>query len=242
MLTAIHTLELGTMDNLIHIIVDNDSAKAMVVDPAWDAQVIAETIERLGCQLAGILLTHSHYDHWSAVDELLAAKPVPVYLTQREFRLGLARLKAPSYISDGDVLTLGRTRIAVIETPGHTLGSACYLVNSRELITGDTLFIDGCGRCNFLESQVNAMFESLQRLKRLPDEVVVYPGHHYGQKKKDTLGNQKKTNPYLLINDQEFFIQFRMHLQAQYRSIPFAPSSLVEMQQIYQRHHDTTVN
>lgn len=242
MLTAIHTLALGTMDNLIHIVVDNDSTKAMVVDPAWDAPVILETISQLGCQPAGILLTHSHYDHLSAVNEILAVSPVPVYLTQREFRLGLARIKTPSYVSDGDILTLGRTRIEVLETPGHTLGSACYWVNSRKLITGDTLFIDGCGRCNFLESNVSSMFESLQRLKRLPDEVVIYPGHHYGQQKYDTLGNQKKTNPYLLINDQDFFIQFRMHLQAQYRSIPFIPSSPGEMQQIYQRHHDMSVN
>lgn len=236
----IHTLELGTMDNFIHIITDTDSRQAMVVDPAWDADAILQAVAEQHCELVGILLTHSHEDHISAVQPLLDKKPLPVYISREEFRIGLARIKKPTFVTDGDTITLGNTQIEVIATPGHTLGSVCYCVNQQDIIVGDTLFIDGCGRCNFFESRVESMFDSMQRLKQLPDHVVIHAGHHYGQQKTDTIGRQKQTNPYLLINDREFFIRFRMTLQADYRSIPFAPSSAAEMQSIFERHQADT--
>lgn len=235
MSSLIHTLTLGTMDNFIHIITDKASGKAMVVDPAWDAKAIMDYCEKHQLTLIGILLTHSHADHISAVDDLLEQIPMPVYLSREEFRLGLIRLKTPQFIANGDTLALGESLINVIATPGHTIGSLCFYLD-KQLIAGDTLFIDGCGRCNFFESDVEKMWDSLQRLKHLPDDVVLYCGHDYGQKKTDTLGQQKQTNPYLLIDNKAFFIHFRMHLQSEYRSIPFSPSSAKEMAEIYQKH------
>lgn len=234
MMHQIHTLALGVMDNFVHIVADCSTGEAMVVDPAWDVAEIEKVLIDNQWTLTGILLTHSHADHIAAVKDVLSFADVPVYITAEEFRLGFLRItKKPTYIKDNDVIQLGKTEIRVMATPGHTVGSACYWINGKDLIVGDTLFVDGCGRCNFLESDVEKMYESLQRLKSLPDEVVIHCGHHYGQKKTDTLGNQRKTNPYLLIDDRAFFIQFRMELQAHYRQIPFSPSSLEEMQRIY---------
>lgn len=231
---TINTLELGTMDNFIHIISDKATHQALVVDPAWDSQAILNDLQSRGLTLAGLLITHSHHDHVSAVNDLLSEHDVPVYLSREEFRIGLLRLKKPTYIADGESITLGKTTITAMLTPGHTVGSLCYRVGDA-LFTGDTLFIDGCGRCNFYESQVDKLFESLKQIKSLPDQVVIYPGHNYGQQKTDTLGNQKQTNPYLLIETPEFLVEFRMRLQADYRCIPYAPSSLEEMQAIYQQ-------
>lgn len=235
MTITIHTLKLGTMDNFIHCIADTDNGEVMLVDPAWEADTILQLCDTHNYTLTGILLTHSHPDHVSAVAGILAQRPVPVYISRKEFRLGLVRLDNPTYIADGDTIPLGKHRIEVIETPGHTIGSVCFRIE-KSLIVGDTLFIDGCGRCNFYESDVEQMWDSLQRLKQLPDDTVIYCGHDYGQQATDTLGKQKQTNPYLLIDDKAFFIQFRMDLQAQYRSIPFAPSSPEEMAAIYQQH------
>lgn len=237
----IKTLSLGAMDNFIHIIIDESSRAAFVVDPAWDADAILHALAEQQADLAGILLTHSHADHVSAVGALLAISDVPVYLSEAEYQLGKIRSITPRFITDGEKIPLGESDIQVIATPGHTLGGVCYYAQPH-LICGDTLFIDGCGRCDFAESDVVKMWGSLQRLKTLPDETVVYCGHDYGEKPTDTLLNQKQTNPYLLIDNKAFFIDFRLNLQGQYRRIPFAPSSATEMAQIYQRHYNSVDN
>lgn len=235
MTTKITTLRLGTMSNFIYIIADDATKDAMVVDPAWDMDAIEKVLTDNDYQLTGILLTHSHGDHISALLDMVKKYKVPTYITRLEFRLGRARVTKPHYIEDGDTIALGNRTITVIETPGHTVGGVCYHIDNH-LIAGDTLFIDGCGRCDFYESDAGAMWESLQKIKQLPDETIIHPGHDYGQKDTDTLGNQKQTNPYLLIDDKDFFVDFRLNLQSAYRSIPFAPSSKKEMQAIYQKH------
>lgn len=233
----IHTLSLGTMDNFIYIIEDEVTKKAMVVDAAWDADAILDYLYANDLILSGILLTHTHPDHTSAINAILENHDIPVCISQEEFHIGLFKLEQPTFVSDGEQIVLGEQVIDVIATPGHTVGSLCYHVGEH-LIVGDTLFIDGCGRCNFVESDVNQMYDSLQRLKSLSDDTIIYCGHDYGQQSKDTLGNQKRTNPYLLIDDSNFFVAFRMTLQSKYRSIPFTPSSAEFMQTIYQTHKD----
>ncbi len=233
---TIKTLSLGPMDNFIHLMIDEESREAFVVDPAWDSQAILDELDNQGANLVGIFLTHSHADHVSAVKDLLSVVQVPVYISQEEYRLGYIKLDNPTFVTDNQYLPLGESQVQVIATAGHTIGSVCYYVTPH-LICGDTLFIDGCGRCNFAESDVDEMWESLQRIKTLPDDTILHCGHHYGQKKTDSLGNQKQTNPYLLIDNKDFFIDFRMNLQGQYRSIPFAPSSSVEMREIAKEHN-----
>jgi len=89
-------------------------------------------------------------------------------------------------------------RVRFLHTPGHTPGSQCFLVNQASLVAGDTLFVGACGRVDLPGGDPKAMYESLtQKLMRLPDEVVLYPGHNYGRTPSDTLGAQKRTNPYL---------------------------------------------
>ena len=232
----LQSLALGGMNNLIHIISDQDSGKAMIIDAAWDADAISSVLTQNQWQLEGILLTHTHGDHTSAVNAFLQGTDLPVYVSREEYSLGLFVLENPSYIAHGDVLYLGESKIEVISTPGHTTGSVCFLADDI-LITGDTLFIDACGRCNYPESDVDKMWYSLQKLKQLPNNTVIYCGHDYGQKQTDTIGNQKLTNPYLLIDNKEFFVDFRMNLQSQYRQIPFPPSSIEEMRAIEKKYH-----
>ncbi|PID64620.1 MAG: MBL fold hydrolase [Gammaproteobacteria bacterium] len=235
MTATLSFLRLGNLDNIIYFITDEATRHTFVVDPAFDVDAILTHLHSNQMLLQGVLLTHSHGDHISALLGLLKIHPVPTYVTREEFRLGRVRIKQPHYIAEGDTITLGETSIRVYETFGHTVGSICFHFD-KALITGDTLFVDGCGRCNFYESNVEMMWDSLQRLKELPDQTTIYPGHDYGQRPSDTLGNQKKTNPYLLIDDKAFFMDFRMNLQAQYRSIPFSPSCAEEMQAIYRAH------
>lgn len=231
----VHQFMLGAMDNFIHVLVDTNN-NALVVDPAWDAKAIQQFLSDNQLNLTAILLTHGHADHVNAVLPLLQYKNVPVYFNLKDNSLTQNML--PTHlesITDGDEIHFAGNNIKIIATPGHTAGSVCFYVDDI-LIAGDTLFINGCGRCNFPESDVTAMFHSLQRLKKLPDATRLYCGHNYGCATVDTLGKQKQTNPYLLIDEVTFFSAFRMQLQAQYRSIPFQPSSLAEINQIRARH------
>lgn len=232
----VHQLMFKPMDNFIHILVDQTTHQAMVVDPAWNAVAIETFLNEKNLNLVGILLTHGHADHVNAVMELLSFQSVPVYFNHKDLHLTHNMLpKNLHWVNAGDSIAFANHEIKVIASPGHTAGGVCYFIDDA-LFVGDTLFINGCGRCNFPESDVNAMFHTLNRLKTLPDNTKIYCGHDYGCKKVDTLGEQKQTNPYLLIEDETFFSAFRMALQANYRSIPFQPSSAAEIAQIRSHH------
>ncbi|MPV86711.1 MBL fold metallo-hydrolase [Ostreibacterium oceani] len=235
MTTTVFTFTVDGADNLLHIVADSACREAFIIDPAWDASAIIQQLEQYQLTPVGILLTHTHADHTSAVKPLLAKYDIPVYVSEAEYAVGRIHLDKPHWVRDGDCINLGAQKIEVIATPGHTAGGVTYKTNNA-LIVGDTLFIDGCGHCDFPDSDAHQLFDSLQRLKSLADALSIYCGHDYGQQPIDSLGRQKQTNPYLLIEDRAFFVAFRMHLQSQYRSIPFEPSSAEAMQQIYQRH------
>jgi len=97
---------------------------------------------------------------------------------------------------------VGAVTVLVVHTPGHTPGSQCFLVDGC-LVAGDTLFLEGCGRTDLPGSDPAAMYTSLHRLAALPDDVVVYPGHHYSVASIGTLGAVKETNYVLAPRTQE---------------------------------------
>jgi Zn-dependent hydrolases, including glyoxylases len=112
-------------------------------------------------------------------------------------------------ITDGDVLFVGHQQFQVIHTPGHSPDGVCFY-SEGHLITGDTLFINRCGRADFEDSNVHDLYQSLQQLKQLPDDTVIYPGHNMAKTPTDTIKNQCLSNPYLLAVDEESFIRLRM--------------------------------
>jgi glyoxylase-like metal-dependent hydrolase (beta-lactamase superfamily II) len=113
-------------------------------------------------------------------------------------------------LNDGDQLELGALHFNVLHTPGHSPGGQCFLCENH-LIAGDTLFIDGCGRCDLTGSDVEAMYHSIHgKLMALPDDTIIYPGHNYGPTPTDTLGNQKRTNRFLRATGKDDFIRERM--------------------------------
>ena len=107
-------------------------------------------------------------------------------------------------------MELGELTFDVFHTPGHSPGGVCFKYGD-DMIVGDTLFVDGCGRCDLPQSDVNAMYDSIHGvLMKLPDSTVIYPGHNYGPTPTDTIGNQKKTNRFMLAATREAFIKERM--------------------------------
>ncbi len=206
----IHQVGIGPADNFIYFIGDPETKQMAVVDPAWDVPQIRQIVADLGYQISAIWLTHGHSDHTNGVAELLESNPVPVYISSLE--ASSLRPDVPGLIdvNDGDTLQVGEIHFDVIHTPGHSPGGQCFL-HGNQLIAGDTIFIDGCGRCDSPISDVKAMFNSIHnRVMTLADDTVIYPGHNYGPMPTDTLANQKKTNLFRVATNGESFIKERM--------------------------------
>jgi len=166
---------------------------AAVVDPSADANTIRNILQqKYGASLDYILLTHGHFDHIVSVDSLRDLLSVPLCVHKRDaemlldshknafftlFRKERVYRPAERLLEDGDELTLGDESIRVISTPGHSQGSVCYLCNNEFLITGDTLFAMGYGRYDLYGGDGEILFESLASLRKLPQQLTIYPGH-----------------------------------------------------------------
>lgn len=202
----------GQMANFVYLIGDRVTRECMAVDPAWDVRDIVAVAERDGMKLTGVLATHYHPDHIGgdlfgiAVEglrELMGVNPVPVHAHKDEadgiqFMTGLAKTDLTLH-EGGDAVQVGEVPITMIHTPGHTPGSQCFLVGDR-LVSGDTLFVGGCGRVDLPGSDPDEMYRTLtQRLSRLPEDTVLYPGHHYGPTPTSTLGEERQSNQYMRI-------------------------------------------
>ncbi len=227
----IHALELGPMENFVYLIEDPSSQRCAVVDPAWDVASITALAEKKELNITDVLLTHSHDDHINGINGVLDSYDAEVHLLHAEAKhWGNTDLKASLHYG-GDVLSLGKTNIEILHTPGHTPGSACYKVND-ELLTGDTLFVFGCGRCDMHGGDPNEMFNTLNDMRtNLPADTVIRPGHNYAVKTSCTLHEQTQGNPFMHFNEAEEFVRFRMQVHGQVRSGPYDAISKQQTQQ-----------
>ena len=211
----IQPYEIGPLNNFLYLLGDPATREMAVVDPAWDVPFLCREAERLGYKITQIFLTHAHPDHVNGLDQMLARHNVPVYISKHE--ASFLRPKTKNLVNIPDVsaqhavpLCVGTIEFQVLHTPGHTPGCQCFLAQGQ-MISGDTLFIDGCGRCDLPGSDPRAMYNSLYNiLMKLPDETLVYPGHNYGPTPTDTIGRQKQTNPYLQCSSLGEFLGERM--------------------------------
>lgn len=197
------------MVNFLYLIGDRETGEAVVVDPAYDQQAILDILEADGMRLVGALGTHFHADHIggnlggmaeiTGVAELLELTEVPVHVQEAEIEwiektTPLTRSSLTAH-RGGDTLMVGEIPITFIHTPGHTPGSQCFLVNDEKLVAGDTLFLNGCGRTDLPGSNPAEMYRSLtQVLAKVPDEVVLHPGHLYSEKPAATMAETRERN------------------------------------------------
>ncbi|UCC56543.1 MAG: MBL fold metallo-hydrolase [Gammaproteobacteria bacterium] len=220
---SIHALELGPMENFVYLIHDHATQRAAVVDPAWEVPKLLALAEQQGVRITDILLTHSHHDHINGIEEVLSAYDAQLHLIREEARFWGNYLDLPTLHHGGDVIRLGETDIRVLHTPGHTPGSACYHVGDN-LITGDTLFVFGCGRCDLSGGDPEQMYVTLKDMgERLPASTVIHPGHNYAVKTTSTLQEQVEGNPFMHFDSRERFVHYRMHYHDRHRDSPYGP-------------------
>ena len=211
---VVHRFEIGPLDNYVYILADSKSKECVFIDPAWDPKLLISCVREHDYTPVAIWITHGHHDHVNGITEVLQTFPLPVWISRNEAP-SLIPTDIPNlqFIDDLTEFKIGTYTVTCLFTPGHTPGGLCLQVESL-LFTGDTLFVDGCGRCNFDNSNVDHMYDSLQRIMALPDHLEIYPGHSYADKKTDTLYNQKHSNRFLLCSSRAEFVRKRMGFRA----------------------------
>lgn len=220
---TIHTLELGPMENFVYLIHDHATHRAAVVDPAWEVSEVIDLAEKQGVTITDILLTHSHHDHINGIKGVLEKYDAQLHLMKAEAQFWGHYLDLPTLHYGGDTIALGKTPIRILHTPGHTPGSACYLLDGN-VITGDTLFVFGCGRCDLKGGDPEEMFHTLKNLgAKLPAQTVIHPGHNYGEMLISTLEEQIEGNPFMHFDKLADFVHYRMHYHDLHRDTPYGP-------------------
>lgn len=185
------TLKLGMMPTCCYLVyTEGEKRVCAVVDPACDAPAIRRKARALGLKIGAVLLTHGHFDHTGAVEDL-ASENIPVYLSSLDrpmltdpekngssafgFSGAACRVKTCD-VKDGDEIRVGNMIFTVIHTPGHTPGSVCYMFDGG-MFTGDTMFANGYGRTDLWGGSFQDMVVSLRRLMPLRNNNRIYPGH-----------------------------------------------------------------
>ena len=190
-------IPVGQMQNFSYLIGGKATKEAAIVDPGWDIDKLLSLAKKHDLNVKYILITHSHYDHIQQVKDLFDATDATVYVHKEDSEEiknhGVKKIKT---IDEGDIINLGK--IKVLHTPGHTPGSVCYLMGNK-LITGDTLFVGNIGRTDLPGGNPRIMSSTLKRLKKLDENIEIYPGHDYGSTKSSTIKREKKSNPHMVM-------------------------------------------
>lgn len=202
-------LEVGPMENFIYLIGDRAKGECVMVDPAWDVKSVLKQAEDDGMKVVGGLVTHTHFDHVNGAEDLLNLTQGKLYVNKNEAAFLKGMKGELVSVDSGDALEIGEFKIEFLHTPGHTPGSQCFLVRGR-LVSGDTLFINACGRCDLPGGDAAQMYESLQRLGKLEEDTILLPGHNYADAPVSTIGQEKRLNPYYQMRSLQDFLHMRI--------------------------------
>jgi len=184
-----------------------DGIKAIMIDPGLDYELLKSWIDKYSLILTGIIGTHAHPDHIGIVNDLKKKYDIPFFIHKDEQAIlnyyddmlnfiGLSKLETPipdSYIENEGELKIGNFQFEILHTPGHTPGSICIKID-KILFTGDTLFKQSIGRADLPGGNEDLLINSLERLKNLDENIIIYPGHG----PESNILDEKKNNPFLM--------------------------------------------
>ena len=201
----IKSYALGAYETNCYIVSDESTLECVVIDPGADATTILNYLEETKLRCRFVLLTHGHFDHTGAVEDVLADTDAELFVHKADAGVTTGgdfyRFLPPQgtkYYAEGDVICVGKLSFTVMETPGHTPGSVTLICaesgsDDKVLFTGDTLFRDSCGRTDFPGSSAEDILRSLKRIAELPGDYEVYPGHSFFS----TLDRERRVNYFI---------------------------------------------
>ena len=186
------------------LIADPKTGDAILVDSVREnVGQYKKRIQELGLNLRYLLETHVHADHITGNALLQDHFPQAQVGVSEKANVKFSHVS----LKDGSVLKVGDIEIKTLFTPGHTSESISFLVDGNRLLTGDTMFIDSCGRTDFQAGDSRAMYQSLRRLAAFPPETLVYPGHDYNKRWVSSIAEQLQTNKLLSMSESEFITE-----------------------------------
>ncbi|GKX66043.1 MBL fold metallo-hydrolase [Inconstantimicrobium mannanitabidum] len=196
----IFSMVLGIYGANCYIVMEKSSGTGFIIDPGADGEEVIEKLNANNIRPEFILLTHGHIDHVGAVDSLVQEFNIPVYIAEEDMKAIEAHIEIfgeikseVKFINEQTKIKVGNCEVQVIETPGHTKGGLCFLVDGV-LFTGDTLFRESIGRTDFYGGNYEEILSSIEeKLFTLEEKIVVLPGHG----PKSTIAFEKSNNPFL---------------------------------------------
>ncbi len=196
-------IPVGQMANFTYILADENTGESAVIDPSWDLEKIFSILNKNGWKVKYIINTHTHFDHILGNEQVAAVTGAKIIQHKESTE------KYDLAVEDGEIIDVGRIVIRIVHTPGHSRDSISLVVDNELVLTGDTLFVGNCGRVDLPGSDASEMYHSLfEKITKLQESLVVYPGHDYGSKKTSTIAEEKRTNYVLKTRSREDFLRF----------------------------------
>jgi glyoxylase-like metal-dependent hydrolase (beta-lactamase superfamily II) len=207
----VRQLKLGPMDNFVYLVGAEGARETAIVDPAWDVTAAIQAAGEDGRTLTHALVSHHHFDHVNGLPDLLAHGGIRVHAHRADVpKLAPELQREVTALDAGESVEVGPLRISAMHTPGHTPGSTCWHAGEG-LFAGDTVFVNACGRCDLAGGDPEQMFQSLNRVARLPPDVRLYPGHDYGDVPVSSIARERERNPYFQkLSSLGDFVAWRM--------------------------------
>ena len=197
----VHQISVGSMQNFSYILEDEETSEAIILDPSWDLVELELVIKENNLKIKYIVNTHHHFDHTLGNEAMVESTKAPII--QHE----LSELKHDISVKDGDTIDFGNSKLKVRHTPGHSKDSIC-LIGDGKIFSGDTLFVGNCGRIDLPGGSAKDLYHSLfDVLYSLDDELIMYPGHNYGNSEVSTIGQEKTTNMIMQKRTEQQFIE-----------------------------------
>jgi hydroxyacylglutathione hydrolase len=196
-------IPVGQMANFTYILADENTGESAVIDPSWDLEKIFAILNKNGWKVKYIINTHTHFDHILGNEQVAAVTGAKII----QHKESTEKYDLP--VEDGQIIEVGKIVIRIVHTPGHSKDSISLVVDDELVLTGDTLFVGNCGRVDLPGSDASEMHHSLfEKIAKLQESLVVYPGHDYGSKKTSTIAEEKRTNYVLKARSKEDFVRF----------------------------------
>ena len=202
MILRIAQILVGSMLNFSYVVYDEKNGTGAIIDPSWDLQKILAILDKNNITAKYIINTHTHFDHILGNDHMAEITKAEIIQHEKSTQ------KKDRPVVDHENVNIGTVNLQVLYTPGHSEDSICLIVDNQFIITGDTLFVGNCGRVDLPGSNPGKMYDSLSKITKLDNSLVVYPGHNYGSTPTSTILNEKTHNPMLNFKTKEAFVKY----------------------------------